>query len=119
LEGVYFVNAAALFYLSAILEKHNAGSRVTAELTALTMPPALIEGTETVIFYSLFLLFPARVSALFAVFGAGVCISIVQRVMWAARHLDRTVQVAAIPVPVQVQAAARPRTNASANPTVD
>lgn len=53
------------------------------------MPPALIEGTETVVVYSLFLLLPHRLALLFHAFAAGVAVSIVQRLVWAARNLDR------------------------------
>jgi phosphatidylglycerophosphate synthase len=44
LEGIYFVNCASLFQLSAILEKRSQGSKSKKELTTVTMPPALIEG---------------------------------------------------------------------------
>lgn len=56
-------------------------------MTSVTMQPALIEGTETVVFYSLFLLFPNHMALLFAVFGGGVVITIVQRLVWAAANL--------------------------------
>eukprot|EP00455_Lapot_gusevi_P035760 TRINITY_DN3962_c0_g1_i1.p1 TRINITY_DN3962_c0_g1~~TRINITY_DN3962_c0_g1_i1.p1 ORF type:complete len:203 (+),score=41.17 TRINITY_DN3962_c0_g1_i1:16-624(+) len=87
LEAVYFVNAAALFQLSAILEKRQAGAKSKKELTTVTMPPALIEGTETVVFYSLFLLFPTYNDLIFSLFGGLVAITIVQRVWWASKIL--------------------------------
>lgn len=82
-----FVNAAGLFYLSALLEKRRAGAASTRELTSVTMPAALIEGTETVVAYSLFFLLPAHVALIFRLFGLGVCVTIVQRLVWAARNL--------------------------------
>jgi phosphatidylglycerophosphate synthase len=87
LEGIYFVNSASLFQLSAILEKRNEGAKATGELTSVTMPPALIEGTETVFFYSAFLLFPRYSTQLFALFGALVIITSCQRLVWASKNL--------------------------------
>lgn len=45
-------------YLSALLEKRGAGARASGEPTSVTMPRGLVGGTETVLFYSAFLLFP-------------------------------------------------------------
>eukprot|EP00475_Leptophrys_vorax_P039717 TRINITY_DN7218_c0_g1_i1.p1 TRINITY_DN7218_c0_g1~~TRINITY_DN7218_c0_g1_i1.p1 ORF type:complete len:140 (-),score=41.15 TRINITY_DN7218_c0_g1_i1:316-735(-) len=87
LEGIYFVNSASLFQLSAILEKRSVGAKSTGELTTVTMPPALIEGTETVFFYSAFLLFPAYSTHLFGLFGLLVVVTSCQRVFWAAANL--------------------------------
>lgn len=87
LMGSYFVNAASWMYLSAILEKRSAGATATMELTTVTMPPAIIAGTETVIFFTLFLLLPDHLVTLFSVMAALVCVGIVQRMIWASSHL--------------------------------
>ncbi len=58
LLAVFYVNAATWMYLSALLEKRGAGSRASGEPTSITMPRGLVGGTETVLFYSAFLLFP-------------------------------------------------------------
>lgn len=87
LNATYFVNAGGLFQLSAILEKRNLGAKKRKELTTVTMQPALIEGTETVIMYSLWFLFPEYVDTLFLAFGIGVVISIIQRLLWANDNL--------------------------------
>jgi len=89
LEGTYFVNAGGLFYLSAILEKAQAGAKQNKELTSVTFPSALIEGTETVVFYSLFLLAPQFVEMLFSTFAIGVTVTILQRLFWAYQHLSK------------------------------
>uniref|UniRef100_A0A6B2LJ51 CDP-alcohol phosphatidyltransferase n=1 Tax=Arcella intermedia TaxID=1963864 RepID=A0A6B2LJ51_9EUKA len=86
LEALYCLNAVGLFYLSALLEKVNL-ERKRAELTSVTFPAALVEGFETMVAYSAFLLWPAWCSTLFFVFGGGVAISIVQRLRWAFYHL--------------------------------
>ena len=64
LEVTFFVNAAGLFFLSALIEKNAKASkaykdkRTKEEVTTLKMPPALIEGTESLVFFGLILLLP-------------------------------------------------------------
>jgi len=89
----FFVNAAGLFLLSAILEKNNAGASSRNEMTGVTMVPALVEGTETVFMYSLFLLVPSCMSCLFALFAIGVGITIAQRLMFAYQTLDKPMRL--------------------------
>ena len=70
LEITFFVNAAGLFFLSALIEK-NSKAKVSflrvmkflqknygnkKELTTIKMPPALIEGTESYVFFGLMIL---------------------------------------------------------------
>jgi len=86
--GTFFINAAGLFQLAAILEKNKLGASHTSELTTITMPDGVIEGTETVLMYCLFFLFPSHLFMLFGIFTAGVTFTIVQRLIWAYQHLD-------------------------------
>ena len=64
LEVTFFVNAAGLFFLSALIEKNAKASKAykdkktKKEVTTLKMPPALIEGTESLVFFGLILLLP-------------------------------------------------------------
>ena len=51
------------------------------------MPEGIVGGTETVVFYTLFLLWPAHLVALFLLMSVLVVASIVQRFVWAMRHL--------------------------------
>ena len=83
----FFVNAASWMYLSALLEGRRAGAEARGELTSVTMPPGLVAGTETVILYSCFFLFPARLAELYALMAALVGVTIGQRLVWARRHL--------------------------------
>jgi phosphatidylglycerophosphate synthase len=87
LEGSFFVNACSWMYLSAILEKRASGAASTGELTTVTMPPALVAGFETLVFFSLFFLFPDRLVTLFGLMTGLVGINIVQRLVWARRVL--------------------------------
>lgn len=85
--AAFYVNAAAWMYVSALLEKRGRGAEATTEQTAVTMPRGLIEGTETILFYCAFLLFPARLAELFGVFGVLVLTGMILRVVWAVRAL--------------------------------
>lgn len=78
LNGVYFVNAASLFMFSAI---HTNINNKNTELTTVSMSPstALIEGTETVVAYTVFLLVPSYMTPLYLCFGGAVVITILQR----------------------------------------
>ena len=87
LVATFFVNAASWMYLAAILERRAQGAAARGELTTVTMPPGLIAGAETVVFYSLFLLFPRHLAPLFTVMGSLVLVNVVQRFAWAVRNL--------------------------------
>jgi phosphatidylglycerophosphate synthase len=87
LEASFFVNACSWMYLSAVLEKRASGAAASGELTTVTMPPALVAGFETVVFFSLFFLFPGRLTLLFPLMAGLVGINVVQRLIWARRRL--------------------------------
>jgi phosphatidylglycerophosphate synthase len=83
----FYINGASWMYLSALLEKRNAGAIARGELTTVTMPGGLVEGAETVVLYTLFLLFPSALMPLFGLMAALVLFTAGQRVAWAVRHL--------------------------------
>ncbi|MCL4870566.1 MAG: CDP-alcohol phosphatidyltransferase family protein [Anaerolineae bacterium] len=81
----FYVNAASWIYLAAILEKRHQGQN--PRLTSITMPAGIIGGTETIILFTLFILFPAYQLFLFYLLAGLVIITIGQRLLWAIRHL--------------------------------
>jgi phosphatidylglycerophosphate synthase len=85
--GSFYINAASYMVLAAILEKRNLGAQTRGEYTTITMPGGLIEGTETVIFYTLFFMFPQHLTVLFIIMAVLVGFTIGQRVYWATHHL--------------------------------
>lgn len=87
LLGTFFVNTISWSYLAAILEKQGAGASTTGELTTITMPPALIEGTETIVIFSLFTAFSQWATWLLAGMAALVAANTIQRIIWARQHL--------------------------------
>mmetsp|Transcript_32795 Transcript_32795/g.50064 ORF Transcript_32795/g.50064 Transcript_32795/m.50064 type:complete len:141 (+) Transcript_32795:233-655(+) len=92
----FFVNSAGLFMLSSLIEKNKHVSlkykdelqkkkeqdRVK-ELTSAKMPPALMEGFESMVLFGLIILFPDYQVAWYSIFSAGVTVTILQRVNWA------------------------------------
>lgn len=82
----YYVNAASWMYLAAILEKRQAIHH--ERLTAIVIPNGLIGGTETILFYAVFILFPPYLTWLFSLMGLLILITIGQRLVWASRHLN-------------------------------
>lgn len=90
----FYLNAASWMHLAALLEKRAAQSGSTAstastppKLTSVVMPAGIIAGTETISFYCLFILFPQYLVALFAAMAILVLLTVVQRLVWASRHL--------------------------------
>ncbi|MDZ4863528.1 MAG: CDP-alcohol phosphatidyltransferase family protein [Gemmatimonadota bacterium] len=83
----FYINAASWMYLASILERRSAGAGTRGELTTITMPPGIIAGTETILFYTAFLLMPARAPLLFLVMGGLVIGNVTVRLVWAARAL--------------------------------
>ncbi len=86
LLAVFYVNIASWMYLSALMEKRG---RVDAHAatTSVFMPSGLIEGTETIVFYTLFIAFPGVFVILAYVMAAMTAITVVQRLVWALRTL--------------------------------
>ena len=81
----FYVNGASWMYLAAILEKRT--HQQAARLTSIVMPAGLVGGTETIIFYSIFIIFPSVLVWSFSLMAVLVAITVVQRMVWAVRHL--------------------------------
>ncbi len=82
----FYINASSWMMLSAILEKRAQSAH--NKLTTVAMPRGLIEGTETVLFYIAFYVFPQSIVFLFALMSAGVVITVMGRLWWAWHHLS-------------------------------
>jgi phosphatidylglycerophosphate synthase len=75
LEASFHVNNFVLFYLAAVA----AGKR-DGELTSVTMMPALIEGFESGLLFTMMLVWPAQISLWSKVMAVGVAFGTLQRV---------------------------------------
>ena len=87
LLATFYVNTVSLLLLSAILEKRSHGTTHSGETTTITLPPALIEGTETIVLFTLALAVPAWADTVFVVMALGVVVSVLQRASAARRLL--------------------------------
>lgn len=87
LLGAFYVNAASWMYLAAVLERRGRGAATRHELTTVTMPAGIVAGTETLVFYTAFMLWPGRAATLFTLMGILVLGGVGMRVVWAWRHL--------------------------------
>jgi phosphatidylglycerophosphate synthase len=86
----FYVNSGSWLYMSALIEKRRDPSQMltgSKALTSIRIPTGLIEGTETIIFYSLFLLLPALAPYLMMLMAFLVIITIFQRLSWAESQL--------------------------------
>lgn len=87
LLAAFYINSGSWMYLAMLLEKRNRGAAAGGELTSVTMPGGLIEGTETIVFFALFLLFPQWIAPLFVLMTLLVLFTAGQRLLWATRNL--------------------------------
>jgi len=82
----YVLNSISWTTLAALLEKHQ--RHTVNRLTSMEMPTGLIEGAETIVFYTLFYLLPGQIAILFTAMAILVVFTASQRVWWAYRYLD-------------------------------
>ncbi|RMX73014.1 hypothetical protein D0869_14032 [Hortaea werneckii] len=95
-EASFHVNNFVLFYIAAITEKQKAanagsngksssagsGEKRVKELTSLSMKPALVEGAESGLIFTVMLIKPEWTEVLCWILTVGVAIGTVQRVLW-------------------------------------
>lgn len=83
----YYVNTVSWAYLSALLERRQHEAAAAPRLTSVAMPAGLIEGTETVVVYTIMLAVPGWSTALFWAMAGAVAVTVAQRVVWGLRNL--------------------------------
>lgn len=86
--SLFYVNSASWMYLSALLEKRKAGNSEVMEQTSITMPSGIVEGTETIIIYTLFYLFPLKTNILYTIMSISLLPGIGFRLIWAWKKLE-------------------------------
>ena len=84
LMGAFYINVGSWMYLSALLEKRLAAG---INPTSVVMPAGLVEGSETVAFYTLFLLIPGLLIEFFLVMAALTLLTALVRTIFAKRLL--------------------------------
>ncbi len=83
----FYINSAAWMMLSAILERAKQGAKQNGELTSVSMPTAVVEGAEAIVFYSLFLIFPQYLEIWFYILSVFVILSAGKQVLWAWKNI--------------------------------
>ncbi len=83
LLATFYVNAVSLGYVAALLEKRSLGAAALGQPTSAALPRGLIEGTETIVFFSLALAFPDAATTIWWVMAATVLVTAVERLRWA------------------------------------
>ena len=83
LLATFYVNAVSWTYLGALLEKRAHGATATGASTSTIMPRGLVEGTETIVFFTIALAWPGGATAVLAVMATAVGLTIVERLWWA------------------------------------
>ena len=83
LLATFYVNAVSWTYLAALLEKRARGAAATGASTSTIMPRGLVEGTETIVFFTVALAWPGGAVAVLAVMAAAVIVTIIERLWWA------------------------------------
>ncbi|KAG8531824.1 uncharacterized protein KY384_003460 [Bacidia gigantensis] len=89
LEASFHINNFILFYVAAVSEKGAKDTRnsKSRELTSVMMKPALIEGTESGVLFTLMLALPGHIGMLSYVMAALVTVGILQRTFEIVRTL--------------------------------
>lgn len=93
-EATFHINNFVLFYVAAVAAKvqFRDGKQKSTELTSLIMKPALVEGFESAIAFTLMLTFPSHIESLAWGMGCAVLIGIVQRLFYiipVLKQVDR------------------------------
>jgi phosphatidylglycerophosphate synthase len=87
LLAAFYLNAVSLGYVAALLEKRGLADRTKGRSTSATLPRGLVEGTETIVLFTLALALPDTATAIWWIMAAAVVITALERVRWAARTL--------------------------------
>ena len=83
----FYLNGASWMLLSIIIDRRAHPSQ--SGQTSFHMPPGIIEGSETILFFALFFLLPHYANHLFVAMATLTLLGALHRVVWGVRHLDR------------------------------
>jgi phosphatidylglycerophosphate synthase len=86
----FYVNITTGLYLSALFEKAGTGAVARGETTSITMPAGLIEGTETVVWFTLMLALPGAVLWSMGSMAVAVSVSAAIRFWQGSSMLETT-----------------------------
>jgi phosphatidylglycerophosphate synthase len=87
LLATFYVNAVSLGYVAALLEKRSLAAATSARPTSAVLPRGLVEGTETIVLFTIALALPDATTAIWWIMAGAVLLTALERVRWAAREL--------------------------------
>lgn len=82
----FYVNAMSWMYIAAVLERRNGTARRGGG-PSIVFPEGVVGGTETILFFTAFLLFPAFFKPLALLMALLTAAGAAQRAVWAWRRL--------------------------------
>jgi len=82
--ATFYINAVSLGQVAALLEKRSVADRGA---TSVVMPRGLVEGTETIVVFTLALAVPDSAATIWWVFAAAVAVTVAERLRWASAVL--------------------------------
>lgn len=85
--AAFYINAVSLGHIAALLEKRDRGAAASGAPTSVVLPRGLIEGTETIIVFTLALAVPSSAAMIWSLMAAAVAITVAERIRWATRLL--------------------------------
>ena len=83
----FYVNVMSWALLSAIAATRAVATDGRESLTTVHMPMGLVEGAETIVLFAVMLAWPGSAQVVCWVMAALVVVTVVQRLVWAARTL--------------------------------
>ena len=83
----FYLNAVSLGYVSALLEKRALGASTRGQPTSAALPRGVIEGSETIVLFTIALAAPGAATTVWWIMAAAVGITALERVFWAAKVL--------------------------------
>lgn len=87
LLATFYLNAVSLGYVAALMEKRSPGADPDGRSTSAPLPRGLIEGTETIVFFTVALAWPGVATTIWWVMAVAVVVTALERVRWAGRVL--------------------------------
>jgi len=83
----FYLNSVSLGYVAALLEKRGLDAATQRRSTSAVLPRGLVEGTETIAFFTLALAFIDSSPWIWSAMAALVTVTALERVRWAAKEL--------------------------------
>jgi phosphatidylglycerophosphate synthase len=87
LLAAFYLNSVSLGYVAALLEKRGLDAATQRRATSAVLPRGVIEGTETIVLFTLALAFIDQSPWIWSVMAALVLVTALERLRWATKAL--------------------------------